>query len=85
MRATGQAAGRAASRLISGTHRIESGKGSCNCGQSLALQRRQLEAAKHITAAIHELGELTPTANGFAGRAMTAARKALSALENGEE
>ena len=76
-RATGTAAARAASRLIDTRH--------CNCDDHLDIQRRVHAAKAPLVDAIVKLAEIASSPTSAAGLALTDCRKALSALESGEE
>jgi hypothetical protein len=87
-RATGDAHARMTDRLLMGTKPAPDG---CACDDSLELQRRINAAVPFIIEAIRHLDEIPSTtfladqAPDAATSALIKARKALSALESGDE
>jgi hypothetical protein len=76
-RASAIPASRATDRLLS-THR-------CNCDDLLDLQKRVHAAKAPLVDAIVKLAEIASSPTSAAGLVLTDCRKALSALESGDE
>lgn len=76
-RASSAPAARATDRLLSSKR--------CNCDDYLDLQRRAHAAKAPLVDAIVKLAEIASSPTSAAGLALMDCRKALSALENGDE